>query len=200
MDMNRIGNSRYRETELKMEEALLSLLERKTLKTVTVRELCEQGGINKATFYRHYQDIYELAEKTEQRIHAGLLGLLDTKRERSLARPVGQSELADIIRYIGEHDVFYREYLKTEYDTFLDKRFLNLWENFIRQQFRAFGVESERRMQYYYRFYQAGIRTTVSYWLDTGRQESPEELARILWRMSFYRPVGLGGGEHGGEA
>lgn len=201
--MNRAGNSRHQETEWKMQDALLSLLAQKALKAITVRELCEAAGLNKATFYRHYQDIYELAEKTEQRIQGGLISLLDKRKERSLPEPVEQRELADMIRYIGEHEIFYREYLKTECDTFLDKRFLHLWENSIRQQFQVFGVTSEKRMQYYYRFYQAGVRTTVSYWLETGCQETPEELAQILWRMSFWRldemGKGCGGNEDAGE-
>lgn len=198
-NVNRTGNSRHQETEFKIQKALLALLEQKTLRTITVRELCETAQINKATFYRHYQDVYELAEKTERRIHAGMMELLDAERKRSLTEPVGQRELADVIRYIGEHTVFYLEFLKTGYDTFLDKGFMNLWEKTIRQQFQAMGVTSERRMQYYYRFYQAGVRTTVLHWLETGRQESPEELAQIIWRMSFGRPPGNGGECHTGE-
>lgn len=197
--MNREGNSRHRETEIKIQEALLFLLEQKTLKEITVRELCQTANVNKATFYRHYQDIYELMEKIEHGIQAGLIRLLDTGKKRSLTKPVGRQELEEIIHYIGGHATFYREYLNAGYDSFLDKRFLSLWEKCIKRQFQELGVESEKRMQYYYRFIQAGIRTTVLYWLETGQQETPEELAQILWQMSFSRPAGNGGGEFAGR-
>ncbi|MDE7018601.1 MAG: TetR/AcrR family transcriptional regulator [Lachnospiraceae bacterium] len=193
--MNRAGNSRHQETEQRMQEALLALLEQRTLKEITVRELCEIAGVNKATFYRHYQDIYDLALKTERSIHAGLIRLLDTKKKRTLAQPVAEQELEDMIRYIGEYAIFYREYLKTGHDIFLDERFLGLWEEHIKKQFQAIGVQSERRMQYYCRFFQAGIRTIVCNWLETGQQETPEELAKILWQLSSYRLLTKDGDE-----
>lgn len=194
--MNREGNSRHRETEQRIQEALLALLECKALKEITIRELCERAKVNKATFYRHYQDIYALADKMEDSIHAGLLRLLDAKKKRSFTEPLAQQELEDMIRYIGEHAVFYREYLKTGQDIFLDERFLDLWEMHMKQQFRMLGVLSEKRMQYYCRFYQAGVRMTVLYWLETGRQETPEELASVLWQLSSYRLPEKGGGEN----
>lgn len=184
--MNQAGNIRHQETEKSLQEALLALLERKQLKCITVRELCEFAQINKATFYRHHQDVYALAEKTEQGIQSGLIRLLDLGRDRPLTEPIGREELVSAIDYIGRHAAFYREYLKTGRDSFLDERFRHLWDAFFVPQFHALGVTSERRMQYYYRFYRAGMLTTILYWLETGMQEPPGELASILWKMSFH--------------
>ncbi|MCM1304770.1 MAG: TetR/AcrR family transcriptional regulator [Butyrivibrio sp.] len=192
--MNQAGNARYRGTVKSLQEALLALLEKKQLKSITVRELCEAAQINKATFYRHYQDIYELAEKTEQRIQSGLIRLLDTGKKRPLTEPIGQEELVRVIEYIGKYDVFYREYLKTGRDSFLDERFRHLWDAFFVPQFQAVGVTSERRMQYYYRFFRSGMLTVILYWLETGMQEPPQELASIIWRMSFHQLSAESGG------
>ena len=185
--MNQVGNIRHQETEKSLQKALLALLEKKQMKDITVRELCEAAQINKATFYRHYQDIYDLAEKTEQGIQSGLFRLLDLRKNRLLTEPIGREELVRIIDYIGKHDVFYREYLKTGHDSFLDERFRHLWDVFFVPQFQAVGVTSERRMQYYYRFYRSGMLTTILYWLETDMQESPQELVSIIWKMSFHQ-------------
>ena len=185
--MNQAGNSRHQETEKLLQGALMTLLERKRLKNITVRELCEMARINKATFYRHYQDVYALAEKTEQGIQSGLIRLLDPGRDRLLTEPIGREELVSVLDYIGKHAAFYREYLKTGRDSFLDERFRHLWDAFFVPQFHALGVTSERRMQYYYRFYRAGMLTTILDWLETGMQEPPKELASILWKMGFHQ-------------
>lgn len=185
--MNQAGNIRYQETEERLKKALRDSMKQKPLKDITVRELCDAARINKATFYRHYRDIYELAGQMEKDIHSGLIRLLDVKKERPLTELIGEDELSAVIGYIGEHAVFYREYLKTGHDTFLDERFGHLWKNFFMPQFRLLGVTSERRMQYYYRFFQSGMVTTILYWLETGMQESPRELASILWNMSYYQ-------------
>lgn len=192
--MNQAGNVRHQETEKSLREALLALLEKKQLKGITVRELCEAAQINKATFYRHYQDIYELAEKTEQGIQSGLIRLLDMRENRLLTEPIGKGELVSVIDYIGKYDVFYREYLKTGRDSFLDERFRHLWNAFFVPQFQAVGVMSEKKMQYYYRFYRSGMLTIILYWLETGMQETPHELASIIWKMSFHQLSAKNGG------
>lgn len=193
--MNQAGNARHQETEERLQRALMVLLEQKPLKNITVRELCEISRINKATFYRHYQDIYGLAGQMERNIHSGLVRLLDMDKKRPLTNLIGEEELSAAISYIGGHAVFYREYLKTGHDTFLDDRFQYLWENYFMTQFQSLGVTSERRMQYYYRFFRSGMVTTILHWLETGQQESPQELASIIWKMSFIRLSGENGGE-----
>ena len=192
--MNQAGNARHQETEKSLQEALLALLEKKLLKDITVRELCEAAQINKATFYRHYQDIYALAERTEQGIQSGLIRLLDMGKKRSLTEPIGQEELVRVIEYIGKYDVFYREYLKTGRDSFLDERFRHLWDAFFVPQFQVVGVTSERRMHYYYRFFRSGMLTVILYWLETGMQEPSQELASIIWKMGFHQLSAESGG------
>ncbi len=47
-------------TEKKITDSFLFLLQKKPLKKITIRELCEVAEINRSTFYAHYDDIYEL--------------------------------------------------------------------------------------------------------------------------------------------
>lgn len=60
MDM-RVGK-----TVRSITNAFLELRSRKPLEKITVRELSERAEINKATFYLHYHDIYELSEFLER--------------------------------------------------------------------------------------------------------------------------------------
>ena len=48
--------------------ALLHFLNEKELKKITVKELCDYANMNRGTFYLHYLDIYDLMDKTEQRM------------------------------------------------------------------------------------------------------------------------------------
>ena len=67
---------RYRRTEALILNGLTTLLQQKSIKEITVRELADLVDINRSTFYLHYTDIYDLLEKTEQRL---LQQLLDRK-------------------------------------------------------------------------------------------------------------------------
>lgn len=48
----------YEKTEVAIKEALVKLcMQKKSIKKVTVKELCEEANISKSTFYLHYPDI-----------------------------------------------------------------------------------------------------------------------------------------------
>ncbi|MBQ9121331.1 MAG: TetR/AcrR family transcriptional regulator [Clostridia bacterium] len=47
-------NQRIKLTKRLLREALLRLLEKKTIDKINITELCNEAGINRATFYRHY--------------------------------------------------------------------------------------------------------------------------------------------------
>ena len=48
-------NQRIMLTKRLLKESLLRLLERKELDKISITELCREAGINRATFYRHYE-------------------------------------------------------------------------------------------------------------------------------------------------
>lgn len=66
--MNKKGdeNRRVRQTKELIQTTFLELMERKNYMAITVRELVEACDINRATFYYHYADIYDLLEQIEQ--------------------------------------------------------------------------------------------------------------------------------------
>lgn len=51
---------RVRRTHTLLREALIDLIAEKGFDAVTVGEIAERAMVNRATFYRHYQDKYAL--------------------------------------------------------------------------------------------------------------------------------------------
>ena len=43
-----------------MDEAFLSLLEKKDFEYITVKEICAAAGVNLSTFYLHYETLGDL--------------------------------------------------------------------------------------------------------------------------------------------
>lgn len=56
---------RIRLTKMLVRDSFLGLLQEKPVAKITVKELCEDAGINRATFYAHYHDIFSLYEEIE---------------------------------------------------------------------------------------------------------------------------------------
>ena len=56
--------SKYFNTASYMDEALLDLLEKKDYDFITVKEVCQKAGVNRSTFYLHYEKMDDLLEET----------------------------------------------------------------------------------------------------------------------------------------
>lgn len=64
---------RIQKTRNSIINAFLELRSRKPIEKITVTELAELAVINKATFYKHYRDIYDLSESLENDMIASIL-------------------------------------------------------------------------------------------------------------------------------
>ena len=58
------SESKYFNTSVKMDLALISLLKKKTFEYITVSEICKTAGVNRSTFYLHYETIGDLLDET----------------------------------------------------------------------------------------------------------------------------------------
>ncbi len=59
---------RIRKTEQAVQAAFAKLLSEKRVEDITVKKLCETADINKSTFYLHYRDIYDCADRLRDTI------------------------------------------------------------------------------------------------------------------------------------
>ena len=67
------SESKYFNTALRMNEALITLLEKKDLEYITVKEICQTAGVNRSTFYLHYESVSDLVNETVETINARFL-------------------------------------------------------------------------------------------------------------------------------
>ncbi len=58
-----VSNLRVRRTQKLLREALVDLIEERGFESLTVGEITERAMISRATFYRNYQDKYDLVEQ-----------------------------------------------------------------------------------------------------------------------------------------
>ena len=58
------NESKYFNTAVRMDEALIALLEKKEFSYITVKEICDTAGVNRSTFYLHYENTGDLLKET----------------------------------------------------------------------------------------------------------------------------------------
>lgn len=155
--MKTTGNDhRVRVTKMLIRRAFTGLLSIKPIQSISIKELCEQAGINRGTFYTHYQDIYDLLADVEnemkQDFQKALEPLLYTEENSSL---------------LGICTGIFR-CLKENYDMcvvmlgdYSDKQFVSSLLDIGRQRCYGgllgfFPKASKKEIEYYYAFVSAG--------------------------------------------
>ena len=88
------AESRYFNTALLMNQALLYLLEKQEIDEITIKSICLKAGVNRSTFYLHYDSIDDLLEET--------INNLNTEFEKSFA----QTNIAKICRLKQQMTMF----------------------------------------------------------------------------------------------
>ena len=73
--MNVKNNKRRRESQDKIEKAFVELLQTREIKEITVSDIIKLTGLNRSTFYANYIDIFDLADKTREKIEADFSNL-----------------------------------------------------------------------------------------------------------------------------
>lgn len=64
---------KYSSTAFLMDEDLICLLNEKDYEYITVKEICKKAGVNRSTFYLHYESIDDLLEETLEYINKKFL-------------------------------------------------------------------------------------------------------------------------------
>ena len=63
------SESKYFNTSLLMNQALIQLLNKKDYDFITIKEICKKAGVNRSTFYLHYDNIDDLLYETIENLN-----------------------------------------------------------------------------------------------------------------------------------
>ncbi len=181
--MNTKNNRRARETDEAIVRAVYETvwLEHRPISKITVREVCEKAGINRSTFYAHYQDIFDVAEQTEKS-----MARLHYDRMCAAFQEGGgfREAMKSVFEFVKEYREFYQLYFQevshaTRLIEVLNLPFQREVQR-VQEEKRDYGVPKEGT--YHYHFFTAGMTSLLITWLNRGCAETPEELYGILER------------------
>ena len=165
--MNTKNNKRRRESQERIERALIELLQTHEVRDITVASLIQAAGLNRSTFYANYLDIFDLADQTRAKLErefSNLFADYDYFTERSGA--------LKMFRHIKENQLFYKTYFKLCYD---DKHLISICD-----PKRAEQEQVSDNLRYHIEFFRNGLNAIIKLWLSGGCKESPEEMAEVL--------------------
>lgn len=200
--MQNLEDLRVRRTRKLLQQALLEAASEKGFAHVTVRDIAERAMVNRATFYRHYEDKYDLLTHYIEELSE----LIDSNEGE--ASPGDQAlpsletpppGLAKLLRHMQANADFYRVMLGKQGDpTFCAQSFRNYIEQGYRRILSSQAPKSDPSrppidLTVNYLIH-AGIGAIV-WWLENDQPCSPEQMAVWLYQLSRASiSVSLGSG------
>ena len=189
------SESKYFNTALRMDEALIALLEEKDLEYITVKEICHQAGVNRSTFYLHYETIADLVNETLEMINRrflsyfpqqeeDVLGNMDSRERKDLVL-VTREYLLPYLRFIQDNKKVYRAAFRNPSSMQAHVRYGELKQHILGPFLERFEIPASHR-PYYMAYYVEGIIAIVKEWLRQDCADEVEMIAGII--ESCVRP------------
>ncbi len=181
------NESKYFSTASFFDEALLYLLEEKDIEYITVKEICKKAGLNRSTFYLHYENINDLVEETLNYVNEKFINYFD-KDLMVFKDKIKNSSLDDLIliekRYLTPYLTFIKDNRKIFNASFnnpsvmkTSSKYNHLKTNILIPILDRFEVEEK---DYLLTFYINGIISIIKEWVNNNCKDDITLIENII--------------------
>ena len=186
------SESKYFNTALLMDEALLILLEKKDFEFISVKEVCDKAGVNRSTFYLHYENMDDLLKET--------LELINKKFNDSFETKITNLNFAtkdDLFFIKDEYLIPYlnliRKYKKI-FKLIHDKPYLfnndyareTLYNSLFNKILDIYEVKDEEK-EYIFAYYTQGTLAIILKWVEKDCVDSIEKISKLIIEVINYK-------------
>lgn len=171
-------DARVRYTRMRIKDAFLACLAEKPVSKVTVKEICDMAEINRATFYKHYTDPFDLLEKLEDEALAWLEKAIEEDKFQ-------QGVLLTVLRRLSDTGNPYAALTSANGDPGFAGRVSGLFYQKYRPQMAQWlpGRTKDEQTAVYL-FIVGGCSRLLTGWMQDGKKTPPEEVAAQLETMT----------------
>ena len=190
------AESKYFNTAVRFDKALLSLLEKKPFEFVTISELCEEAGVNRSTFYLHYENTADLLKEAMAYVLDNFASYFSVDLE-SIASKYENCDLQELnfinekylhpyLSFIKENQRLFAAVL-SQPTVFESKAiFQRLFDDVFNPILDRFHYPRDEQ-NYVMMFYLNGITAIITEWLKEDCVKSIEDISSIIHYCIFGR-------------
>lgn len=172
------NDRRVRKTKRALRTALAELITQKELRHITVQELADRADVHRATFYLHYQDVYDLYEQTVREIISSLREIISEDAAHSY-----ELLFTRLIDYLYDNPELSRMLFAGEGETaplqrelysLLEQKYVDIW----RYEVPEIVITDE--MLFIISYHIQGSFSLVSSWVRQNFSAPKEEIIKLL--------------------
>ena len=183
------NESKYFNTAIRMDEALITLLEKKDFEYITIKEICDTAEVNRSTFYLHYENTSDLLKETTRYIIDKHLAYyeIDQKRislqfetcKREELLFITDEYLVPYLKFIKDNQRLFKVSIK-QFNSFnMNEVYGRMFEHIFNPILERFHVPEKERA-YVMKFYLTGVFAIVMEWLDKNCSDDIKTVTRVI--------------------
>lgn len=189
MDKN---ESKYYNTACLMDEALIQLINEKDYDYITIKEICKRAGVNRSTFYLHYETIDDLLDEAanhffdkfyEQMHNAGRSkkNVKDSiiNNDRDSLMLVNDDYLRPYLTFIKENKKIYQASYKSPMISSSKRQYEMMYNEYFKPIMDIFKIPLLRQ-KFIFNYHFQGLLAIIKCWVDDGCKESVDEICEII--------------------
>ena len=190
------AESKYFNTAVRFDKALLSLLEKKPFEFVTISELCEEAGVNRSTFYLHYENTADLLKEATSYVLDNFASYFSVDMESITSKYancdlqelnfINEKYLHPYLSFIKKNQRLFAAVLSqpTTFDS--NAIFQRLFDDVFHPILDRFHYPRDEQ-HYVMMFYLNGITAIITEWLKDACSKSIEDVSYIIHYCIFGR-------------
>ena len=180
------SESKYFHTAERMDEALLSLLLEKDFEYITVKDICARAGVNRSTFYLHYENTADLLSEAVEMINGRYQSKFADLGPAAIAgRPkedlffMNDQWLLPWLDFVKENRRVYKA-IHAQADVFeAERTYRDYFQAVFSPVLSQYGV-AEDKHEYMMDFYRHGLVAILLKWVESDCRESAAEISEII--------------------
>lgn len=180
------GDLRVQRTRNLIVQALIEITIQKGFAAVTVQDIVTRAGINRATFYRHYRDKFDLLDQFAEEVytlpdHGPGGGRWRAGEDAAFEMTV--AGLARLLEHIRGQAKFFRVMLGPNGDPAFAAKIGQYIQKRIRHLLPEGLLSDDKTADLYLSYVSSGAVGALTWWLEHKTPYSPEQMAAILFRF-----------------
>lgn len=182
--------SKYKNTAVLMDESLLSLLEKKDFEYISIKEICQKAGVNRSTFYLHYETMDDLLNETIELIESRFYESFDNQKlDVKNVILTNQKDKMFLLtpEYLDKYLNFVKENKKVfnlafnRPNLFRSEDYLNKFDKDLFKPFMDYLNIDELAKPFITDFYIQGIMSIIKKWVKDDCKLTNEEVIKVIY-------------------
>lgn len=171
-------NQRVKLSKMLLKNSIIELMREKPVEKVTIKELCENAGINRSTFYLYYTDPVSLLVELENEVlenTKSFLGKVDSNEDTL-------PYLITFLDYIKSNSTIFETLLRPQENLSFQTKFM---KDILAHLNAAVLLNCPNDIaEYVYNYVIMGSLSVIQHWIQFDYNRTSSEMATLIYQLS----------------